>query len=262
MKHELPNTANAWDAAYYGDRDLREQLYYIALEEKGARWRRTHAAITARFDRVEGLRTLELGAGSGIASAVLARLGAKVTLLDFSAKALDMARRFYAALGIHDAEFIVGDVLGMDTALRSQFDVCLSHGMVEHFMTDEERLTAVRAHTEVLSPRGQAFVTVPYAYCVPLRLWHWIADPIRGRGLVQVRYFSKREFRGIARQLGLETSFFGNSVFHVYNPLHIMQLRFTRHHDFDPSRIATVPLTPLDNYLCSFITCQLQRPVA
>ncbi len=156
--------------------------------------------LEASFGSLEGLRTIELGSGRGDLSALLARRGARVTLLDTSDRALAQARSRFDRLGL-TANYMQADMLGGLDRCREQYDVALSSGVIEHF-TDRDRTLAVRAHHDVLRPGGAAIISVPYAWCIPYRLWKSYLE-LRGcwpYGL-EVPY-TKRELVRRAKEIG------------------------------------------------------------
>ncbi len=141
----------------------------LARERRNPRWARIVEQIESAFGTCAGLKTIELGAGRGDLSALLAERGAKVTLLDASDEALDQAHRRFRRLGL-PASFVKHDFLGTLDTLRSRYDVALSSGVVEHFR-GPDRTQAIKAHHDVLAPGGMAVISVPHAWCVPYRLW-------------------------------------------------------------------------------------------
>lgn len=79
---------------------------------------------------VRGKSILHLQCHFGQDSLSLARMGAKVTGVDFSEKAIETARQINEDLGL-DAKFICSDVLALDGVLEEQFDVVFtSYGTV------------------------------------------------------------------------------------------------------------------------------------
>jgi len=116
-----------------------------------------------RFGRVEGLRVLELGAGRGDISYLLAKAGALVTLIDASEIALDQARAVFAGSGLN-ANFVLADLF--ESEISQSFDVAMSFGLVEHFQGSERRRLF-----ELHRSGKLGFVSVPNALCVPYRLW-------------------------------------------------------------------------------------------
>lgn len=79
---------------------------------------------------VEGKSLLHLQCHFGQDSLSLARMGAKVTGVDFSEKALDAARQLNNELGL-DAIFVQSNVLELDQQLKGKFDmVFTSYGVL------------------------------------------------------------------------------------------------------------------------------------
>jgi 2-polyprenyl-3-methyl-5-hydroxy-6-metoxy-1,4-benzoquinol methylase len=83
------------------------------------------------LDGREGLRILDIGCGAGVMSAHLTRYG-DVTGIDFSAPAIDMARRMVPA-----ARFETGRVEALPAGER--YDVITMFDVLEHIVEDERR---------------------------------------------------------------------------------------------------------------------------
>ena len=172
----------------------------IRREARGRRWRRIEAALNETFGRIEGLRTIELGAGRGDLSVLLAARGAKVTILDYSPAALDLARERFERWSL-PAEYVQRDLFDAAASGGNGYDVALSLGVVEHFR-GANREAAIRAHRLVLRPGGMTVICVPHAACPPYRLWKAYLE-LRGwwpYGL-EIPY-SKREMTGLAKAAG------------------------------------------------------------
>lgn len=79
---------------------------------------------------IKGKRILHLQCHFGMDSLSLARMGARVTGLDFSETAIDQARKLNTELGL-DAEFICSDVLKADVYLKDNYDIVFtSYGTI------------------------------------------------------------------------------------------------------------------------------------
>lgn len=143
----------------------------LEREQRTLRWRAIRAAFVRHFGTLRGVRTIELGAGTGDISLLLALEGAMPTLFDADARALDLARFKFSVAGL-EPQICVGDFLHLDDALRGRFDAAVSYGTVEHFRGDD-RLLACRAHADVLRPGGMVAISVPNAHCPPYRLNKW-----------------------------------------------------------------------------------------
>ena len=122
-----PEVWNAvWQNTGLTDSAVRKK---IQREEQTLRWDAIRKALTAQFSRIEGLRTIELGAGTGDVSVLRARVGAQTTLFDGNERALEIARFQFGVFDIKP-EFVIGDFLALDPALRSRFDVAVSYPML------------------------------------------------------------------------------------------------------------------------------------
>jgi SAM-dependent methyltransferase len=192
-----------------------------AAEEQTPRWRAQERVVRERLGGFGDLAAIEIGAGRGLNGLLYARRGAKVTLLDESALALDQAQELYAA---HALEFasVEADVFDLPAELRGAFDVSMSFGLCEHFL-GERRRAVVASHLELLRPGGVAFLGVPNRHAPVYRLW---MATLKRRGtwpLGTEEPFSARELAGLARAAGgrpLEPaygSFLGSVVNHGLN---------------------------------------------
>lgn len=110
-----------------------------------------------------GGRVLEAGCGGGSQSLALALAGFDATLLDFSAEALDYARRSLEAHGAR-ATYVRDDAFALRTP---EFDLVFNAGVLEHYPLSEQtrflRGMASRSRRYVL-------VLIPNRACY----WYWL----------------------------------------------------------------------------------------
>jgi SAM-dependent methyltransferase len=93
----------------------------------------------------------------GLDTLSLARMGARVTGLDFSAPAIEAARRVADQAGI-EAEFVQADVYEASAALGGRrFDVVYTGRGAINWLPDIERWARVMA--SLLAPRGRFYIT-------------------------------------------------------------------------------------------------------
>ena len=109
----------------------------------------------------QGSRVLEAGCGAGFQSLFLARHGWDVSLLDFSAEALSVAREVFARHAV-PAVFEIGDLTA--GASSADHDLVFNSGVLEHYSFDEQ-VRLVRG----MAMRSRNYVLV----LVPNRLCHW-----------------------------------------------------------------------------------------
>jgi 2-polyprenyl-3-methyl-5-hydroxy-6-metoxy-1,4-benzoquinol methylase len=206
----------------------------IRREQRTLRWQAIRAALIERFGTVRGLRTIELGAGTGDISLLLALEGARPTLLDANEQALQLARYKFSVAGLEPL-CTVGDFLQLDPALHGAFDCAVSYGTVEHF-AGGDRVQACRAHVEAIRPGGMVAISVPNAHCLPYRLNKW---QLEARGAwpwgLELPY-TRAELNRVAGDIGLEQWFIHGSSFlrdwdqFLLNPLTQRIERFTGFH--------------------------------
>lgn len=205
-----PNTPELWDDIWRAGASADEDRRTVAREELTIRWQRIEQRVRARFGGFEGLRAIEIGAGSGTNAAAMAKRGAAVTLLDYSELALGRARELFAANEV-EADFIEANALELPDEVRGAFDVAMSFGLNEHF-TGAERIGIFQSHLDALRDGGLAIISVPNAHNAPYRASKFVAERT-GRWKLGVEVpFTRNELESICAQLGVtDCEFFGDS---------------------------------------------------
>ncbi|MGR3173248.1 MAG: class I SAM-dependent methyltransferase [Candidatus Scalindua sp.] len=200
--------------------DRKEYEYQLALEQHAVRWQRIEQIVLDKFGSFSGLNCIEIGAGSGHYSMLFARRGAKVTLLDYSEKALAFSKTVLTDQGVSEnkVQFIQMDALKIDYTLFNKYDVSMSFGVAEHFEGNDRR-TIVANHLSVLKEGGVAFISVPNKACIPFRIHQFLMKYVR-RSVIEAYPFTSREFANIARECNVQGfSFIGSSIWETYNPI-------------------------------------------
>jgi SAM-dependent methyltransferase len=114
------------------------------------------------FAAYGGKRLLEVGCGVGIDLVEFARLGAVVTGVDLSERAIELARANFAQHGVEgDLRVMDGEALEF---AEDSFDVVYAHGVLQ-YTADPARMAA-EIH-RVLRPRGEAIMMV-------YNRWSWL----------------------------------------------------------------------------------------
>ena len=133
----------------------------------------------ARLGALGGLDAVHLQCHIGTDTVSLARLGARMTGLDFSAPALEQGRRLAEAAGV-EIEFVESDLYGAPEALgRERFDLVYTGVGALCWLPDVRRWAGVVA--SLLRPGGRLFIREGH----PI-LWA-LTDP-REDGLLVVEY--------------------------------------------------------------------------
>jgi SAM-dependent methyltransferase len=110
---------------------------------------------TEEVGDVHGKSLLHLQCHFGMDTLSWARLGAKVTCVDFSDKAINLARSLSNELGIK-AEFICCDIYDLPKKLKSKFDIVYTSGGVLCWLPDLVKWAEIIAH--FLKPGGFFYI--------------------------------------------------------------------------------------------------------
>lgn len=100
-----------------------------------------------------GLKVLELGSGRGGLSLLLARLGADVTLVDFSPTAMEQARGIFELEGLA-LKTITGDITHPDINIPRHYDLIVDSHLLHCLTEDPERASYYRLISDHLLPHG------------------------------------------------------------------------------------------------------------
>ena len=101
----------------------------------------------------QAMKTLEMGSGRGGLSLHLARLGANVTLVDFSPSALEQAGQVFALEGL-TPNMIEADVGHPDVALTDKYDLIVDSHLLHCLTGDPERLSYLQLVKDHLKDNG------------------------------------------------------------------------------------------------------------
>ncbi len=101
----------------------------------------------------KGMNVLELGSGRGGVGLHLARLGANVTLVDFSPTALTQAEKLYALEGL-EVKTVTGDVTHPDVNFDQKFDLIVDSHLLHCLTEDPDRSSFYGLVSDHLTSRG------------------------------------------------------------------------------------------------------------
>src|SRR3954463_7382329 len=139
-----------------------------------------------RLGDIRGLRGVHLQCHIGTDTVSLARLGAKMTGLDFSAPALEHGRRLAEAVGV-DVAFVESDLYGAPDALgRERFDLVYTGIGALCWLPDIRRWAEVVA--SLLRPGGRLFIREGH----PI-LWALTEPREDGLLVIEYPYFEQAE---------------------------------------------------------------------
>lgn len=115
------------------------------------------ALVESVFNDVTGSKILDVGCGTGRLSRYLARRGAAVTGMDFSEKAIEIAREQSSDF---DIDFVVDSIFNIDFA--EEFDYICMWGCVTVAATNRADLTQVMKNlSNALKPNGKLLLLEP-----------------------------------------------------------------------------------------------------
>jgi SAM-dependent methyltransferase len=132
------------------------------------------------FDELASRDVLEIGCGTGVHAALLARAGARVTAVDLTPTAVELTRRRLALKGL-EAEVSEADAEALPYA-NSSFDFVWSWGVIHH----SERTDRVIAEiARVLRPGGRVGLMVYHRHSVTFWVNYFLYRGVLRGGLLQ-----------------------------------------------------------------------------
>ena len=149
----------AWNRIWLETKDDAEFRRWVKRENEGVRGRKIFNYVNKYLGGVQGIKTIEVGAGSGVYSFIFAKRGAAVTLVDYSQEALTLASKCFSSGGIR-ASFLEMNVLKPFSGLTEKFDLAMSFGTIEHYL-GQERFQMAKAHLDLVRPGGVVVISVP-----------------------------------------------------------------------------------------------------
>ncbi len=237
------NDSAQWDRVWAAGSDrLKERLFSAEQIKRQAAW--STAMRLLRDVDPKSLSTIEIGAGAGTASTIFARMGARVTILDYAPEALTASEDLFRELGL-TREPVLADALNPPAALRGKFDVSMSFGLAEHF-EDASRIAIIKAHFDMLRPGGLAIITVPNSRCHPYRWWKAKKQRLGTWEWGLEIPFSEEELVSICETIGItDYSIVGSPFLQTLNFVtpfsrwkRSIEKRVLKDRRFDPARIA------------------------
>ncbi|MHC4714039.1 MAG: SAM-dependent methyltransferase [Planctomycetota bacterium] len=161
---------------------------------------RAQAETVARLLELEkGGRVLDIPCGRGRIAIPLARMGFRVTGIDFQPRFIDAARRA-AKKDRLDAHFTVGDM--REISFEAEFDGAFNWFTSFGYFGDEENLEFLKRVREALKPGGRFAMDVINKPWLLANLRDTIEDEIGG-----VRIHSRKRWDAAANRLVSETVF-------------------------------------------------------
>jgi 2-polyprenyl-3-methyl-5-hydroxy-6-metoxy-1,4-benzoquinol methylase len=216
------NTPELWDSLWK-QTSFDEDVYNLVKEEKGIRWQRIENLIHKRFGSFKNLKVIEIGAGAGTNAILFAKRGSKITILDYSKKALERSKEFFKRNNL-EANFILADVLNLPKNQLNQFDVSMSFGLAEHFIS-HEREKVIKSHVDLLKTSGVSIISVPNKYNFPYRFFMFVSKSLGKWKFGEEYPYSISEMKKICNSLKYaDFDFFGDSFLSSFRFINIFKL--------------------------------------
>ncbi|WNC14460.1 class I SAM-dependent methyltransferase [Brevibacillus brevis] len=153
-----------WDEMWAKENEIDENVFFKCVVD---------AVIENMNVPIQGAKILEAGAGTGTSSFQLAKLGATVTLVDYSENSIQKMKRMFDR---HDipAKFYCNDIRSMDIE-NDTYDVVFNSGVLEHF-SFEDQVLILRELKRICKPGGRVITLNPNAKSLLYRCWKWILE--------------------------------------------------------------------------------------
>lgn len=255
------NTPELWNDGWINRKvSIDEDTYNLFREEMSIRFQRIEKIISNRFGDFNGLRVIEIGAGAGTNAAIIAKKGAKITILDYSQNALSRSKELFSRNNLQ-AEFICEDALALPGDLHGKFDIAMSFGLAEHFK-GEKRTLINKSHFDLLRKGGVAFIAVPHSANIPYLIHKLTAEALGWWTVGEEYAYTRKEFRDICQKINIKNYIFlGDSVWaslNLISPARLIRKLFKIRPNFNYQKIRLEKGTPIDEYfsyslvLCAF----------
>jgi 2-polyprenyl-3-methyl-5-hydroxy-6-metoxy-1,4-benzoquinol methylase len=178
MNQELDDYFDANRALWNEYTPIHARSKFYDLEGFKAGRNSLHAFEIEELGDVAGKSLLHLQCHFGMDTLSWARLGAKVTGVDFSDRAIELAEKLALELDL-EAQFICANVYELPQVMQGKFDIVYTSGGVLTWLPDLPRWAGVIAH---FLKKGGAF------YITEIHPFSQVFDDEQGVSVLSVRY--------------------------------------------------------------------------
>ena len=145
----------------------KEAQSYSLLAENSPDYLAYFQTLEEVIGKLKNKQILDVGSGTAIASAYFAQMGAEVTLIDISKKALAFGRKYFRYKNIR-GKFLRQNAFNMQFS-ANYFDVVWNGGVIEHFV-DADKLLMIQKMWRLVKPGGLLLITAPNFWDIPFML--------------------------------------------------------------------------------------------
>jgi len=203
------NSPEVWDLVWKKDPTIDQEI--IQIEKNKILFKRFEKILIAKFGSIKGLKTIEIGAGTATYSLLLASMGAKVTVLDYSPRAIKISKKLFKRYG-YNANFLEQDALKLNSSYFKRFDVSMSFGTAEHF-SGKDRLKIIKTHFDLINNKGMVFIAVPNKWNAPYLIHKKLSQSFKKWNFGEEYPFSPLEFIKIGNKIKRKFYFTGSTIF-------------------------------------------------
>jgi len=189
----------------YWDKYWQNEISYFNKYKESRETRdywlnRCNVAMTNHYDSLlsgfANKSIIECGGGSGINSLLMAKRGAKVTIVDFSAKSLEYAKLIARQLKTEkQAKFKRADIYHLNFD-KGVYDIAWNCGVIEHYSWDKA-VRFLKLMISYVKPGGQVLVTIPNLLSYEI-IYRMLKE---GKG--SEIFYSKRQLKMMMIEAGL-----------------------------------------------------------
>ncbi len=130
---------------------------------------------------LKGKKVLDIACGTGVLTEQFARMGADVSAIDLTPKAVELAKKRFAIRGLPSADIREADAQQLPFA-ENTFDFVCAWGCLMHMPQTEKAIAEIH---RVLKPGGKAFAMMYHKNSVHLRYCIQL-----GRGILRGKYLT------------------------------------------------------------------------
>lgn len=189
----------------------REAKNYSVASETSPDYLAHFQIIHQVMGDVRHKKILDVGSGTAITSAYLAKQGADLTLIDISDEALSFGRKYFALHKIK-GKFIKQNAFNMKF-LSNSFDVVWNGGVIEHFV-DADKIKMIRNMWRLVKPGGKLIIAAPNAWDIPFILAKQVLIMRKKWNFGQEDDLTKSRMIKLAQKAGIN-----NAKTFCYNPV-------------------------------------------
>lgn len=188
-----------WDD--YWNKRIRYYEKYGEIFEINNKWdfngnKALHKHYKSAVGDFNKIKCIECGSGGGYESALMAKDGATISVLDYSRKAIDYSKIVSKRVGVSESmQFICKDIFNFQP--NCKYDLSWNCGVIEHY-EDEEIIKVIKKMKSLVRDNGLVVITVPNLLSPQSVYWMLSC----GKG--SEKYLSRKKLKNLMETAGLK----------------------------------------------------------